>query len=564
MENKYLLKGDLSGIQDFIFNVSSKKAAKSLKSRSFYVQIVGDLALKFIESDITDLDDFSCEVLYNGGGNFYLNIYTNKNDEEVVQEVNKWQRDICEELIYDELYIALSLKKDKGDFGETWANINKESNISKNRKFESEFNLKLFQPYSFKNKENDKDNQRWYDATSYIYDGIVNKRWATVTESMVKKGYLKTKLFCELKNIKFEESFKTIANKLPLWDKAIRKNNSELIEKVVNIEKEKDSNYIEPKDGNIIDFTFISEFAKERTGTAKLGILKMDVDDLSKLFRDINNEKDGKEISGKLGDFFDKHIYEIWENDFQSFKPSDNIEETKIPYKYNIYPVFTGGDDCFFIGAWDAILSFTKTINSDFESFVRGRNNIVNNNQKIIHKDKKSDSKEQEVFPTLSAGIVIVDEHYPVVQFAELVEEAIGKAKKRKKKGETVKNAITIFDEVFTWEDYNEIIEVAEKFAVLIREEKASKSVLERIRQSSAGYEKLYIDAKKGSLKFPRVDRLRYYLRGAGNEAEGFYEKYIFTDYKDALINAFEGQIKMNPMKYPVAARIAEFKLRTN
>ena len=76
MENKYLLKGDLSGIQDFIFNVSSKKAAKSLKSRSFYVQIVGDLALKFIESDITDLDDFSCEVLYNGGGNFYLNIYS--------------------------------------------------------------------------------------------------------------------------------------------------------------------------------------------------------------------------------------------------------------------------------------------------------------------------------------------------------------------------------------------------------------------------------------------------------------------------------------------------------
>ena len=36
-ENKYIVKGDLSGIQNFIFNIPSKGAAKELKRRSLYV-----------------------------------------------------------------------------------------------------------------------------------------------------------------------------------------------------------------------------------------------------------------------------------------------------------------------------------------------------------------------------------------------------------------------------------------------------------------------------------------------------------------------------------------------
>lgn len=36
-QRKYLLKGDISGIQEFIFNVQSDGAAKTLKAKSYYV-----------------------------------------------------------------------------------------------------------------------------------------------------------------------------------------------------------------------------------------------------------------------------------------------------------------------------------------------------------------------------------------------------------------------------------------------------------------------------------------------------------------------------------------------
>lgn len=38
--NSYFIKGDISGIQDFIFNVKSEKAARVLKARSVFVEVL--------------------------------------------------------------------------------------------------------------------------------------------------------------------------------------------------------------------------------------------------------------------------------------------------------------------------------------------------------------------------------------------------------------------------------------------------------------------------------------------------------------------------------------------
>jgi len=37
---QYFIKGDVSGIQDFIFNVKSEKAARVLKARSVFVEVL--------------------------------------------------------------------------------------------------------------------------------------------------------------------------------------------------------------------------------------------------------------------------------------------------------------------------------------------------------------------------------------------------------------------------------------------------------------------------------------------------------------------------------------------
>lgn len=76
-KRRYLLKGDLSGIQNFIFNVKSKGAAKELKKRSLYVSQLSD---KLLEEDEKYFEKDNLKRIYNGGGNFFYEITTDKDE----------------------------------------------------------------------------------------------------------------------------------------------------------------------------------------------------------------------------------------------------------------------------------------------------------------------------------------------------------------------------------------------------------------------------------------------------------------------------------------------------
>jgi CRISPR-associated protein Csm1 len=64
-----LLKGDISGIQDFVYDITSKGAAKSLKGRSFYLAMLAEVVAEWLLREeglpLTNL-------LFSGGGHFYL------------------------------------------------------------------------------------------------------------------------------------------------------------------------------------------------------------------------------------------------------------------------------------------------------------------------------------------------------------------------------------------------------------------------------------------------------------------------------------------------------------
>jgi CRISPR-associated protein Csm1 len=64
-----LVGGDLSGVQGFIYTLSSKKAAKTLRGRSFYLQLLTEAILRFM---LRQLDLPYTNVIYSGGGHFYL------------------------------------------------------------------------------------------------------------------------------------------------------------------------------------------------------------------------------------------------------------------------------------------------------------------------------------------------------------------------------------------------------------------------------------------------------------------------------------------------------------
>ena len=64
-----LINGDVSGIQDFIFNIPSKGAAKTLKGHSVYISLLTDVLTRYLTKELNLKE---ANILYNGGGNFYI------------------------------------------------------------------------------------------------------------------------------------------------------------------------------------------------------------------------------------------------------------------------------------------------------------------------------------------------------------------------------------------------------------------------------------------------------------------------------------------------------------
>ncbi len=78
IKRKYIIKGDLSGIQNFIFDVKSKGAAKELKKRSLYVT---QLAKDLLKEDESFFQNDDIKTIYIGGGNFFYQVETEKNEK---------------------------------------------------------------------------------------------------------------------------------------------------------------------------------------------------------------------------------------------------------------------------------------------------------------------------------------------------------------------------------------------------------------------------------------------------------------------------------------------------
>jgi CRISPR-associated protein Csm1 len=64
-----LVGGDIPSIQEFVFTITSKGAAKGLRGRSFFVQLLGDAVMRRI---LMGLKLNCSSVVYSAGGNFML------------------------------------------------------------------------------------------------------------------------------------------------------------------------------------------------------------------------------------------------------------------------------------------------------------------------------------------------------------------------------------------------------------------------------------------------------------------------------------------------------------
>jgi CRISPR-associated protein Csm1 len=163
--------------------------------------------------------------------------------------------------------------------------------------------------------------------------------------------------------------------------------------------------------GNVLTFTEIATKAK---GQHLLGFLKADIDSLGELL-----------VFGLKGppvsfDTMSRHatLSRFLDTFFTGWVENRLSSEFK-----NCYTVFSGGDDLFLVGPWNEILLLAEKLNADFARFT-GNPHI-----------------------TMSAGVAIVKPDYPVARAAQLVEDAL-----KRSKDSQGKNSITILGTTLKWD----------------------------------------------------------------------------------------------------------------
>ena len=92
---------DISGIQKFIYTINSKKALKTLRSRSFYVEMLME---HFISKLLSGCGLYRSNLIYSGGGHCYILLPNTSKVKEIVKmftvSVNQWLLERFNTLLY--------------------------------------------------------------------------------------------------------------------------------------------------------------------------------------------------------------------------------------------------------------------------------------------------------------------------------------------------------------------------------------------------------------------------------------------------------------------------------
>ena len=555
-----LINGDISGIQSFIFDIPSKGAAKSLKGHSVYISLLTDVLARYL---IKEMELKEANILYNGGGNFYI-LAPKVCEERFLDLKTKISQRLLEfhgGSIYVALDYILLSPNDFKNFNDHWNKVREKTNICKNRKW-SEIGLQehyqsIFGPFGQGSKDND-----------YCYlCGIEKEERKIIYNSETEKSYCTfCSSFMNLTNDLKDADCLVIKEVTPSHQSTIR--DYQDVFQAFGFEyhfvKQESLKEDEIKDAFLLNETSFleegfkgyrmgayklpfnketdqqlsfKEISEKSIGDPKLALLKLDVDNLGNLFYEGLGKKSTisrvASLSRLLALYFEGYInHLIQANNWQDY----------------LYIVFSGGDDTFIVGAWDKVLDFVEAFYNKFREFTCYHPQV-----------------------TFSAGICIFRFDYPLVMSSHLTEEALEKAKNYLEDDKKIpsKNKISLFDEVFSWQEFVVIREFKERLLKIMKKNEHKnkgatfgRAFLYKIWKSTLGFRKILQDSLRGRVDNIRFWRLAYYLRDiARQDADELIEEYRKIVINNLLGKSTDSKVR-NIMVIPAAVKLAQMQTR--
>lgn len=586
LEDPFLLIGaDFSGIQNYIYNIISKSAAKNLKGRSFYLKLLSDSIVTLI---LQELNLFEANVIYNAGGGFFI---LAPNTNQIVKKLDELKHTI-EEKIFEAhgtaLYVAIdSLSLSKAtllgrngapSIGDCWTLLFDKRDYQKNRRYSD----KILQNYELFFEPGELGGIARRDAITGEEISETEKNVFTLEGKKVSSSSKETEVIRELtyKQInlgrKLREASIWVISRQPIsyWNEkeSINPGNlgiyyyflseNDLKSKAEQLKSSADSvkiitingnskglcDFLDPTlqgSNNVYGFEFFggNDFPSDKNGDPKLfdelagdegfkrlGILRMDVDNLGNIFK--NGLKTSQStfsryaaLSRNLDWFFKGYLNTIWEKEF----------------KQSTYIVYSGGDDLFIVGQWNACIAFAERIKEEFKLFTC-----------------------QNEYLSISGGVAIVSPKFPIKKAAEESAEA-EKAAKRYNVDE--KNAVSFFGYTLGWEkEYPVVKQVKDEILILLKTEKLPKSFISKLNSHYS----LTLAESQVKGKFTIPPRLLWmmaydYSRMITRSTDPLSAKLIDQCKKDVVTNKWKDFKTYHAIQlWHLAARWAELEYRTN
>jgi CRISPR-associated protein Csm1 len=489
-----LVCGDFSGIQKFIYKITSKGAAKGLRGRSFFIQLLCDAVSEQI---IRSLGLYATARIYSSGGKFYLLIpaHLKSQVQNIADSVNKA---LLSEF-QGEVFLGLGFSEITGDdfsegnMGKRWQQVNEDLQKQRLQPFKSQVaqDIECFAQQSQHergackicgrddqqadiNVEQNCKQCRDLENIGRVLADSCYLFWVWGENRKTVKNKIQGHLFriamvgtdCDLYFLDTEPEFSDLTD--------LSESHLEVLNDWVGL-KQNPQGYSQgiryvgkwqkTKESGSWEF---DDFAENAQGISRLGVLRMDVDNLGEIFiRGLNfGMKNGHmgslsrvaTVSRQLHLFFAGYLHRIL----------DQFPKSQI--------IYAGGDDVFIIGSWEELPQVAQKIRTEFSAY------CANN----------------PCF-TLSAGISVISGRYPISRAAELAGEAEEQAKGLSR-GNRQKDALCFLETAIGWESFADAVSL-KKTITDIADKTNSQAIIDRLRHVVIAVDEIKAKQQNGNIQ---------------------------------------------------------------
>lgn len=400
-----LVAGDFSGIQNFLYTISSEGALKTLRARSFFLELLNE---HIIAELLRSFGISRTSVIYAGGGCFYILAPSLTGWQESISTLgnnfNIWLYTHFRVKLYLSLYCRpLNQNEVFTGIDDVWKHINTGLSREKTRKFNSQIaSYELFDlanaepllktaaeecqicrrddiyPNSMKESESvDGYLCPWCDMMLKLGGRLPRIRYISAFASSTDED-----------DIKIEDVFYHFSEDIP-------SNKDYLL--IYRLAEEEDGGWpsrcislyaasyarkavdlppyaqLNKENHHALALATFEELAEASDGLKRIGSLRMDVDNLGRLFSEGLGSSSGLSHISCLSRYL-TYFFKLYTNilcrELGEEGPLNKRKIELISAKgRNVTIIYSGGDDLFMVGAWDEVCETGINILSAFRKF---------------------------------------------------------------------------------------------------------------------------------------------------------------------------------------------------